>query len=162
MAEATAFTLLPGHIFLSYGMHVIRTVLGSCVAVCLWDSRTGIGAMNHFIYPRVDSSLKSTAQFGDAATLKLIGLMLKEGCEYSSIQAQLFGGAFPEGAQGENVGLANIAIARTILQKKNIRISSEDVGGVMGRKILFDVSSGQVAVLKVQRLRKTDWVESIW
>jgi len=26
-------------------------VLGSCVAVCLWDKRRGVGGMNHFVLP---------------------------------------------------------------------------------------------------------------
>ncbi len=29
----------------------VTTILGSCVAVCLWDESHGIGGMNHYLLP---------------------------------------------------------------------------------------------------------------
>ena len=51
-----------------------------------------------------------------------------------------------------------MSVARRALSRRGIRVASEDVGGSLGRKIVFDTGSGQVAVLKVRNIRKSDWV----
>lgn len=162
MNEIAHYSLEPGHIFLSSGSHVIRTVLGSCVAVCLWDTALGYGAMNHFLYPRTSDKSQATAQYGNVATLKLINMMAGAGVSEKTMVAHIYGGSFPEGAKGHNVGVDNIEVARRVLKKKAIKVVSEDVGGTMGRKILFDIQTGHVAVLKVNQLRRSDWIDDVW
>jgi chemotaxis receptor (MCP) glutamine deamidase CheD len=41
--------LLPGTLHCSAEHAIIATILGSCVAVCLWDCVRGNGGMNHFL-----------------------------------------------------------------------------------------------------------------
>lgn len=162
MSQTDHYSLEPGHIFFSSGNHVIRTVLGSCVAVCLWDRELGYGAMNHFLYPRIFDRTRATARFGNVATLKLVTMMQGAGSSAACMTAQIYGGAFPEGARGHNVGVDNVEVARRVLRKHAVRIVSEDVGGVLGRKILFDIQTGHVAVLKVNQLRLGDWAGEVW
>jgi chemotaxis protein CheD len=52
-----------------------------------------------------------------------------------------------------------VEIARKILREKGIAIASEDVGGSVGRKIVFDLATGHVAVLKVHKVRDEDWID---
>ncbi len=118
--------------------------------------------MNHFMYPRAQNPKTATARYGDASMTALIRLMDEEKCDRKEIVAQLFGGSYPRGAGGQNIGEENIAVARSYLRKKDITIISEDVGGILGRKILFDTTSGHVAVLKVHSLRSHDWPSEIW
>src|SRR5690606_1421224 len=49
--QYNAVKVLPGEYFVSNENLVIMTVLGSCIAACLWDSRVRVGGMNHFMLP---------------------------------------------------------------------------------------------------------------
>src|SRR5512142_301703 len=49
----------------------IGTILGSCVAVCLWDPDTGVGGMNHYLLPFHVEREKS-ARFGSVAIPRLL------------------------------------------------------------------------------------------
>lgn len=157
--EAVTYHLEPGFIYASAENTTIRTVVGSCVAVCLWDELKQWGGMNHFIYPEIFDKNKTTAQYGNVAMLALIRLLEKMGSSRKNLVAQVYGGAHLHELTNHNVGLENIAIARKILKQKHIRTISEDVGGRMGRKILFDTITGHTAILKVHRLRREDWIE---
>ena len=137
---------------------VITSVLGSCVSVCLWDKKLKIGGMNHFLFPRSDGCDKLTSKYGNVATLVLIRMLVKEGSEVENLEAQIFGGGYPKKNAKENMGEENVNIARSILGRSRIPIVSEDVGGRLGRKIMFDTQTGHVAVLKVRNIRKSDWV----
>ncbi len=160
--EDSQHFLEPGHIVLAHEGHIIRTVLGSSVSVCLWDREIQVGAMNHYIYPKPKDDEPNTACYGLAATAHLVRLMLKAGCTIEKMVAQVFGGSFPEEATGRDLGAENIAMARAVLSRKNIPVISEDTGGSMGRKIVFDVTSGNAVVFKVHRLRHHDWAPEVW
>ena len=156
--EAYEYYLKPGFLYLTREETVIYTVLGSCVAVCLWDRQNGIGAMNHFLYPRTADPVRATTQYGNVAVLTLIRLMLAEGGGRKSLEGQIFGG----GTQGkkppeEDIGSQNVQVARKILQQQGIPITSEDVGGGKGRKLIYNTGTNEAVVLKVDRLREEDW-----
>ena len=160
--EPVQLFLDPGSMVLASEGSLIRTVLGSSVTVCLWDRQLLIGGMNHFLYPRPVPHESPTARFGSAATLHLVKLMIQSGSSLDDLVAQLYGGSFPEGGVGADVGRDNIAVARAVLDKKGIPVVSEDVGGCMGRKVIFDISTGHVVVYKVHRLRRDDWAAEVW
>ncbi|MFW5775256.1 MAG: chemotaxis protein CheD, partial [Chitinivibrionales bacterium] len=128
----------------------------------LWCERLRCGGMNHFMYPRADDAKSATPRYGNASMTALVRLMDEEGCERREIVAQMFGGSFPKGARGRDIGEENISVARSFLRRHAIALVSQDVGGMLGRKILFDTQSGHVAVLKVHALRKQDWPSQIW
>jgi len=69
------FMLLPGQIYMSEEPSRISTVLGSCVAVCLWNSKKKIGAMCHYLYPFIDVPEEATAKYGNVALGCMIRLM---------------------------------------------------------------------------------------
>lgn len=154
--EASNYFLTPGHIYYSREPVKVGAVLGSCVAVCLWDRRKKCGGMNHYIRPATNKATHATAQFGNVAISALIKMMIDAGCKPENMVAQVLGGASRPDESGE-VGLKNVKMAREILKRRGIRIFSEDVGGHLGRKIIFDTETGHVAVLKVHNIRESDW-----
>ena len=158
LTENNAYFLQPGYIYFSKGEGCVRTVVGSCVSVCLWDKTLRFGGMNHFLHPRTREPGEATPRFGNVATAALIRMMEEAGCQRRDIVAQILGGAFPEWAKGKNIGAENVRAARDTLGKKGILVASEDVGGCLGRKIVFDTRTGQLVVLKVQDLRSDDWI----
>jgi chemotaxis protein CheD len=142
---------------------LIQTVLGSCVSVCLWDKERRLGVMNHFVYPSIRVKSKATPVYGNIATRAAIRMMEQAGSDRSSMEAHILGGAHPgvhpANNPANNTGKKNISIARKVLALHGINVASEDVGGTMGRKIVFDTDSGHVAVLKVYKIRESDWYE---
>jgi len=154
---AENYFLKPGYILVPEAPTIISTVLGSCVAVCLFDCARKIGGMNHFLLPSTANPKEATARYGNVATLTLIGMMLEGGSNIKDLEAQVFGGAFKRETCPTNIGLENIQVARKILARKRIPIASEDVGGEKGRKIVYDTRLNEVAVIKVDRIRKGDW-----
>jgi hypothetical protein len=53
--------------------------------------------------------------------------------------------------------IKNYFTARETLRSKKIHIASEDTDGKLGRKVVFDSSSSEIAILKTGKLRKSDW-----
>lgn len=154
--SADHYFLEPGYVYHSKQAVVVSTVLGSCVAVTLWDSRQRSGGICHFIYPATADPAEATPVYGNAATAALVNLMDQSGSRRGDLEAQIIGGAQCNGS-GEG---RSVKVARRMLQRKGIRIVSEDIGGSLGRKVVFDIFSGEVAVLKVHKLRNGDWIEN--
>jgi chemotaxis protein CheD len=153
----TNYFLKPGYIFLPSKSVSISTVLGSSVSVCIYDQRRKVGGMNHFKLPYTRDKHIATPIYGNVATLALIQMMLEDGSKVKHLEAQIFGGAHNFKLCPQNIGLENTKIARRILVRKGVPIVSEDVGGMKGRKVVFSTSCNEIVVLRVERLRKSDW-----
>lgn len=152
------YLLEPGYIYFSKQPVSVRTVLGSSVTVCVWDTRLCYGAINHFLYPSTEDASMATPKYGNVAVPALLKMTGEEGCRPRDLVAQIFGGACLDDENGTGLGSRNVEVARSILARHNVKVMSEDVGGMMGRKIVFDIGTGHVAVLKVHRIRQTDWL----
>ena len=151
------YFLKPGFIYLPVKPTTISTVLGSSVAVSLYDRSLKMGGMNHFLYPFADKKEKATAKYGNVAILALIRMMKANGSKLKKIEAQIFGGAHNTQYSNWNIGQDNFKTARKVLLDNRIKIVSEDIGGEMGRKIVFNTSTCEIVTLKVDRLRESDW-----
>lgn len=152
------FYLEPGYIYCATRPAQVHTVLGTCVAVCLWDRVLRFGGMNHFLLPQTTNQEEATPRYGNVATLELVNLMERAGSKRHNMLAHLVGGGRPIGFRGATLGEENIGIAKATLKRKGIRLGSEDVGGHMGRKVVFDTGTGHLMVLKVHKLRESDWL----
>ncbi len=134
----------------------IATVLGSCVAVCLMDSRSRIRGMNHFMLPgdfRNEEIYQSrSGRYGMFAMESLINEMMKRGAKRENLAAKIFGGAHVLNFRRSdgNIPDANILFARTYLAFEEIKLAASDVGGSTGRKIIFfDDADGRVLVKRL-------------
>jgi chemotaxis protein CheD len=159
LPEVQEYLLRPGYIYVPAKPTLISAVLGSCVAVSLWDRQLAYGGMNHFLYPSIDDPREATARYGNVATRTLIRLFLDAGSRLENLEAQILGGASPE-ANGDaalEVGKQNIRVARQIIQKQGIPIVSQDVGGTKGRKLIYNSQANEMIVIRVDRLRRNDW-----
>jgi chemotaxis protein CheD len=126
------------------------TILGSCVAVCLWDRKTKIGGMNHFLLPETVDDAKSL-NGGIGSTRTLIQSMVRKGASIRNMEARIFGGAnkFFVEKTFLNVGLQNVEAAKFALEERGIPIAFHDTGGKAGRKIYFNTQTGEVRVNKI-------------
>ena len=141
--------VLPGEYFVSRDEMAIVTVLGSCIAACLWDRFMRIGGMNHFMLPDGDSSDVS-GRYGSYAMELLINEMLKMGARRESMQAKIFGGAqVMANFTTMNVGERNTSFVTEYLQTERIPIVSEDVLDIYPRKVVFFPSTGKAMVKRL-------------
>ena len=125
--QHNAVKVLPGEYFVADESMVIMTVLGSCIAACLWDSRARVGGMNHFMLPDGDLA-DASGRYGSYAMELLINEMLKMGARRETMQAKIFGGAqVMHNFTTMNVGERNTNFVLNYLHTERIPIVSEDV-----------------------------------
>ena len=138
--------LFPAEIFVSSEPTMVSTVLGSCVAVCLWDSRCAIGGMNHYLLPLWNGDGLATPKYGNIAIRQLVEKVVAKGGERRNMQAKIFGGAamWSNTAGLFAIGLRNIELAQQQLQELQIPLVASDVGGALSRKIFFNTGDGSV------------------
>ena len=67
--------LYPGELFVHREPHVVSTVLGSCISVCLWDPERRLGGINHFLLPLWNGEGLPTPKYGNIAISRLIEKM---------------------------------------------------------------------------------------
>lgn len=143
-------TRVPQRIYVAQGEHalgdsddvVISAILGSCVAVCLWDRRLGLGGMNHVLLPDVPSIDMSVMSIGAAAMERLINAMLKRGAVRQDMVAKVFGGAAVVDGLSD-IGASNVTFVRGFLLTEGIGIAAESTGGTRACQVRFWPASGR-------------------
>lgn len=139
--------LHPGQIYTAAHAAYVTTVLGSCVAVCLWDPVARVGGVNHFLLPKGKGP-----RYGDEAMHLLIEEMTSRGAFTARMIAKVFGGASvmaPVAGAPVAIGTRNIEIAHQHLAATSIPILAEQTGGRRGRKLLFHTGSGAAYVKEI-------------
>ena len=138
--------LLPGEYRISKQQEIVETLVGSCVSVCLYNTKTGQAAMNHFLQDQpVGETDCDVGQYGSTATEHIIKALMKFDPVSDHYRAQIFGGAAViKTSNNYNVGQKNIDIVRKILTAHRIRIIREEIGGTRGRRVRFDTSTNEV------------------
>ncbi len=139
--------LQPGDYFVGDASFRIRTLLGSCVSITLWQPRLRIGAMSHFLLPERGNGQSPDARYGEDALALMLADLRPYGVRGSECEAKIFGGGdmFPGRARkGPGIGEKNGAAARSLLARHAIPVVSESLFGNGHRQILFDIASGDV------------------
>ncbi len=155
-----AVTIYIGGVHVAQGPTLIKTLLGSCIAVCLWDPVTCVGGMNHFMLPHgaVSGDGDDATRFGVHAMDVLIGAIMKLGGDRRRCVAKIFGGAHVLNVKETKDGVPrqNIEFIRAFLMAEGLPIESEDVGGYLPRQVHFYIQTGRVKVKRVSR-EQTQW-----
>ncbi|HYF69523.1 MAG TPA: chemotaxis protein CheD [Ohtaekwangia sp.] len=152
VAELEKVFLYPAAIMVASRPVRIATLLGTCVAVCLWDSKTKVGGMNHYLLPLWNGEGLASPKYGNIAIEKLISEMVFQGAVKKNLVAKIFGGRMQSeaGAAPYHIGLRNSQIAKQMLADLTIPIVAENVGGELGMTIQFDTSTG---IVKLKYIR---------
>jgi chemotaxis protein CheD len=143
--------------FLHWGQLVVdahgarlATIVGSCVALCLWDPTRRVGGMTHYLLPdapRVHSGIDKPWSYGELAMPELLARLVDLGVPAHRLIAKVYGGAAITKTDDQaGPGARNAALARRWLGEHGLQIVSEDLGGRRGRKLVFDTASGEVSV----------------
>lgn len=144
-----AVKVLPGEYFVSSEDLVIMTVLGSCIAACIWDNKMRIGGMNHFMLPDGDGA-DGSGRYGSYAMELLLNEMIKLGARRETMQAKVFGGgAVMAGFTTMNVGERNTKFVLDYLATERIPVVSQDVLDIHPRKVCFFPVTGKALVKRL-------------
>lgn len=157
-----AAKLLPGEYHVSTRDILQVTVLGSCVAACIRDTRLGMGGMNHFMLPDAEAAESSFggARYGTYAMEVLINHLLKLGARRENLEAKVFGGGnVLPGLTQANVGHKNAAFVLRYLSTESIRIAARDLGDVHPRKVYYFPSTGRALVKRLNAMHNTTLIE---
>jgi chemotaxis protein CheD len=154
--------LLPGQWWFGGDRTVVRTVLGSCVAVTLWHAGLRMGGMCHYMLPERgvprnarrrsrSGGERLDGRYGDEALEHLVAEIERSGAPCAQYEAKLFGGGRmfrtidPMGGVGaSSVSDRNVVAGRELLLRHGMTCKAAHVGGYGHREVILDVESGQV------------------
>ena len=149
--------LRTGELYIATKPTIITTVLGSCISVCLWDKRLGIGGLNHFALPHTPTRSIPSNKYGELAMKNLLSGILKLGVKKNDLVAMIFGGGKVTSRSHPmlNIGEQNVDYAKAFLHENKIKILKSRTGLSQGRKIYFNTATGAVKVFKVNSLENS-------
>ena len=130
--------------------------VGSCVAVCLWESNAHVSGLLHFLLPDSKSdpaqAEASPAKFADTGLMVLLDEAARLGAKKSQCKVWLIGGAQVDDRENsDKLAKRNVLAARSALWKAGILLDREEVGGTKPRKATLSVSGGELFV-KVEEI----------
>ncbi len=152
--------ILPGEYYVTTADEVISTVLGSCVAACVWDPVARIGGMNHFMIPTASRQkteagpIDDAARYGMFAMEFLINTILRQGGERSRLKTKIAGGGHVMPI-ATDIGQNNIDFVRHYLAAESLELTSEHVGGPYPMKVLFHPLDGRARVMEINTRTNT-------
>lgn len=145
--ERLAHNVHPGAWFVD-SEKPLSTLLGSCVAVCLFDPLLKIGGINHFMLPDMGRSKHGDVDSllsGNYAMEALLNALLIKGAKKVRLQAKAFGGGTIIDTDGGSlsIGMRNANFAKEWLIREGIPLRSSDFLGPWSRKIIFLPFNGE-------------------
>ena len=123
----------------------IATLLGSCVAVCLFDPKLKLGGMNHFLLPSRTSGANTDTDVilnGDFSMEVLVNGLINKGASKTRLIAKAFGGGTIVSSIRMAIGERNAEFAREWLEREKISLIASDLSGPWSRKVIFVPQTG--------------------
>lgn len=147
--------LYPANLYAPREPYLINTILGSCVAVCLFDPIFHIGGMNHYMLPLWNGQGLPSPKYGNIAIERLINKLEANGAKREHLKAKVFGGGevLQTSSGGFKIGPRNIEIAWQLLEKFKISVVASHTGGNLGRKIQLNSQTGEVKLRMIEKVK---------
>ncbi len=129
---------------------ILRTILGSCVGICIYDRIKKVGGLAHILLPNDTSKGANPEKYADTAVPLLVQQLIKEGAKKEFMSAKIAGGAsmfkFDANVTLGQIGDRNVEEVKKALQELQIPLLQEDTGGNAGRVIDFFLEDGHLKV----------------
>lgn len=132
---------------------LITTILGTCVAVSLFDPVTHIGGLNHYLLPYYKGRGLPSPHFGNVAIESMIDKMLEYGAHKNRLEAKILGGKRTDESIF-SIGIRNAEVAVEILAKHRIPVKASKTGADTGLKVIFNTYSGDFQVKRIVETMK--------
>lgn len=160
--ELAVIYLKPAELCITDKPSIVRTVLGSCLAVTMFNHRLGVSAICHALLPEPDpkeprsNNFSERLKYVNSVIPEMLSRMRDYGITPNEIEVKIFGGANMLNSQIEQqnknqpVGKLNVKTALKVIEAEGLRVSVSDVGGTLGRKIFFYTHSGEVLLKRLK------------
>jgi len=141
-----------GHVCVSSAAQSIVLILGSCVAVCIWDPLNAIGGATHYLLPIWDGRGVASPRYGNVAIGALFQKLSEAGAHRAQLRAKVFGGGClfdsmrAHDSSREHLGKRNVQTALEILAKEHIPVLSVEAGTDKGQRVIFHPNTGESSV----------------
>ena len=127
MSEPPQLVVGIGDIKIGKDPATIRTNLGSCIGVCLYNAQAKSGGMLHCMFPtaadRRDKADFRAAKYADSGVQELVAELKRVyGLEPHGLVAKIFGGASMLKIISSNIGQMNENSARAVLKELHIPV----------------------------------------
>jgi chemotaxis protein CheD len=141
-----------GEIAVGRNEEAIKTLLGSCIGLALYDRRGRVGGLAHIVLPESPGSSGPPGKFADTAVPELIRLIDHTAGAPGKLAAKLAGGAcmFQTNA-ASNIGERNLESIERLLKNAGIPVVARHCGGDQGRRMTLETGSGRVRIEIVGR-----------
>ncbi len=141
--------LLAGQLYLGRQAAMVRTLLGSCVAVTLWHPLKRVGGMCHFLLPQRTRKPEEPrdGRYGNEALELMVEAIQRNGLSPGGFEAHLYGGAdtLPDRAGMKfNVGERNIEQGWALIDQYGFMLQGVDVGDHVPRHVSLNLADGEV------------------
>lgn len=154
--QTEAIRLLPAEYRVSDEPLALVTLLGSCVAACLYDPLLRVGGMNHFMLPDSDGAGDGSARYGAHAMELLVNDLLKRGARRARLLAKVFGGGNVLRGFQDPIGSRNARFVLEYLGAERIPVVAQDLGDIHPRKVAFFVQTGRTLVRRLPATRERE------
>ena len=155
--QKEAVKLLPGQYYATASDKALVTILGSCVAACIFDQEKKIGGMNHFMLPN-DACLAT--KYGVHAMNMLIDQLVHLGARRNKLMAKAFGGGkVLPGFVQQDIGRVNAEFVLEYLDDANIPLISSDLMSTYARKIYYFPADGNVYMKRIREFNNATLYE---
>ena len=125
----------------------LRTLLGSCIGLALYDRRHKVGGLAHIVLPQAQGKTDRPGKFVDTAIPSLVEQMEKLAGNKLKLTAKLAGGASMFSTTvAAKIGLQNIESCQRLLGELGIPIVAEHCGGEQGRRMTLNTANGAVVI----------------
>lgn len=146
--------LKPGELIVAEEPVIVSTVLGSCVSVTMYNKQQGVAAICHGMLPKGNNS--NSFKYVDTSLRYMLKFFDQLGISREEMEVKLFGGAdmfnrVDTAARNFTVGWQNILTARRYLEQSGINLKASDIGGLQGRKLIFNSDTGIVLVKRMSK-----------
>ncbi len=151
----------PGEAHLTDRAELVVTVLGSCISVTMFNRRRSMAGICHSLLPECGRRGRCRGECGEgfryvACSVRQMVLVFDgHGIPRGEIEVKCFGGADmfarkSAGADLVSVGRQNILMAEKIIAGEGLTLRARDVGGLRGRKVLFNTHTGEILLKRLR------------
>lgn len=129
------------------GSFLLRTLLGSCIGLILYDLRNQVGGLAHVVLPNSNGQVSTPGKYADTAVSELLRQIEELGGRPRQLSAKLTGGANMFATSGpSSIGDQNLTAVEQLLKIAGIPVLARHCGGRAGRRVAFEVETGRVTV----------------
>jgi chemotaxis protein CheD len=136
-----------GELAVAIGDGVLRTLLGSCIGLALYDSRRKVAGLAHVVLPESRGQVDRPGKFVDTAIPALIQDMSRLAGGAIEPTARIAGGANMFATEVvETIGKQNVEACERLLEAHRIPLVGRHCGGAQGRRMSLNTADGLIVI----------------